>query len=226
MCAKISEKLMAIKLRKKGKSYSDILKEIRVSRSTLSLWLRDIPLAKKQRDKLIGRAKSRYLGSKKRQRLRVENTIQILGAAKIEAYELIKNELFLSGLMLYWAEGTKRGEVVNFSNSDPKMISLMMRWFRELCVVPKEKFRIQIHAHSLHQTENIKDFWHNKTKVPLNQFHKIIIKKTSLGHRKNILYQGTCCIRVNDVKLFRRIMGWKIGVLECFGIKDSYNIPK
>ncbi|MDD3728951.1 MAG: hypothetical protein PHH50_01355 [Candidatus Pacebacteria bacterium] len=52
MTQKIKEKEKAIKLRKKGLSYNDILKEIPVAKSTLSLWLRDVGLSKRQRQKL------------------------------------------------------------------------------------------------------------------------------------------------------------------------------
>ncbi len=58
---KYKEKLIAIKLKKAGKSYCEILKVIKVSRGTLSLWLRDIKIDSKNRKKvLIGREKSRY----------------------------------------------------------------------------------------------------------------------------------------------------------------------
>ena len=128
--------------------------------------------------------------------------------------------------MLYWAEGTKRGyESINFSNSDENMIQLMMEWFRNICGVPENKFRIQLHVHSLHD-KNIIKYWSKITRIPEKQFHKLIIKKTSLRQRKNILYQGTCCIRINDRKLFRKIMGWKTGVLREFGLRDEYVIPE
>lgn len=227
MKKKITQKYSARQLRKKGKSYSEILKKINVSKSTLSLWLRDIPLTEQQRNNLKGRNKSRYLGSKKNQQKRIELTKKIISESKDEAKMLINNKLLLVGLMLYWAEGTKRGgEIISFSNSDPNMIKLMMRWFRKICLVPEEKFRIQIHAHTLHRKKDIKNYWSEITKIPLKQFHKLIIKETSLRHRKNKLYYGTCCIRICDVNLFRKIMGWKIGILETFGIKDNYEIPK
>jgi hypothetical protein len=224
---KETNKNLARRLRQKGKSYSEILKLVKISKSTLSLWLRDIPLSEKQKRKLEGRTKSRYSGSKARQQARINLTKEIIENSKRESNNLLKDKLFLSGLMLYWAEGTKRGEeMVNFSNSDPNMIKLMMRWFREICKVEKERFRIQMHIHSLLNQKDIKDYWSNLTGIPLKQFHKLMVKKTSLSHRKNILYYGTCCIRVCDKNLFRKIMGWKIGVLEKFGLKDNYVIPQ
>jgi hypothetical protein len=224
---KQTQKHLARSLRDKGKSYSEILKLVNVSKSTLSLWLRDIPLSSSQLKNLQGRNKSRYLGSKSRQLKRIELTREIISKAKTEAKERSGDELFISGLMLYWAEGTKRGgEMVAFSNSDSNMIILMMEWFRKICSVPENKFRIQLQIHSLHKQVNIKKYWSGLVNLPLSQFHKLIVKKTSLGHRKNPLYQGTCCIRICDNNLFRKIMGWKIGYLEKIGLKDNYVIPQ
>jgi orotate phosphoribosyltransferase-like protein len=42
----------AIQLRKEGNSYSEILREISVARSTLSLWLRSVNLSKRQKQNL------------------------------------------------------------------------------------------------------------------------------------------------------------------------------
>lgn len=226
MTIKETKKNLARRLRQSGKSYSEILNVVKVSKSTISVWLRDMPLSQKQIAELTGRNKSRYSGSKARQKARIDLTKKIIRQSKIESTNYLNDKLFLSGLMLYWAEGTKRGgEIVNFSNSDPNMIKLMMKWFRKVCNVKEEKFRIQVHMHSLLHGNVIRNYWSNITGIKQNQFHKLIIKKTSLGHRKNVLYYGTCCIRICDKNLFRKIMGWKIGVLENFGLKDNYEIP-
>ena len=217
---KLQEKFKAVKLRKSGKSYSDIRKLINVSKSTISLWLRDIELTSEQKAKLRGRQISNLAGSKASQKKRVEKTKKIIEEAKNEANKLLKNTLFLSGLMLYWAEGDKSEthENVKFSNSDPKMILLIMRWFREICKVPEEKFRICVHMHTLHCRKDIEEYWSKITGVPLSQFYKSQIKPTSLRHRRNKLYDGTCAVVVNNKNLFRKIKGWKLGFIEKISI--------
>ena len=212
---KFDEKLKAIKLRKLGYSYDKILREIDVSKSTLSIWLRDVVLTFEQKRKLLkGRALSRYAAAKAQQRRRIEKTERIVKEAKQEAKSLVKRLLFLPGLMLYWAEGAKSNETIKFSNSDPLMIEFMMRWFREICKVPEKKFRIALHVHSLHCRKDVEKYWSKITDVSLNQFQKTYVKPTSLGQRKNILYNGTCVICVFDKDLFRRMIGWKLGFLE------------
>lgn len=219
---KFEEKLKAIKLRKTGKSYGEILKKISVSKGTLSMWLRDIKLTPQQEKRLYVtlRRRNAYKGAKLRQKRRIERTKRIIKEAPKESTLLIRNPLFLMGLMLYWAEGDKseNEELVKFSNSDPKMIQLIMKWFREICYIPKEKFKIALYIHKLHCRRDIEKYWSDITKVPLGQFNKTYIKPTSLRHRKNPLYNGTCAIRIHNRDLFRRIKGWKLGVIEKFKI--------
>lgn len=219
ICVKYDEKILAIKMRKSGKSYGNILKVVNVSKSTLSLWLRDIEVSKKNLDKILkGREKSRYFAALSRKTDRINRTKIIIDKAEIEFKKLINNKLFLSGLLLYWAEGDKKQERVKFANSDSNMIKLMMKWFREVCLVEESKFRIALHIHSLHSSPEVTDYWSKITGVDKRQFHKLYIKKTSLKSRKNILYEGTCSIVINSKELFRKIIGWKKGMLAHFKI--------
>lgn len=216
---KFKEKLKAVDLRKRGHSYRDILSRLNVSKSTLSIWLRDIELSENQKKKLLNKQSSAaYRGAKAQQKKRIERTQRILKEAKQEMPTLTTKQIFLPGVMLYWAEGAKSTETVKFSNSDPLMIKFMMRWFREICKVPNEKFRIAIHSHSLLVNGDIEKYWSEITAIPLAQFQKTYIKQTSLGQRKNVLYNGTCTICVFNKDLFRRIRGWRFGFLEKIGI--------
>ena len=229
---KLKEKMEAIRLRQEGKSYSEILRKVHVSKSTLSLWLRDVFLSEKQKERLYVtlRRKNAYKGAKAQQEKRVIKTKIIISSAKKEAKHFFHNPLFLSGLMLYWAEGGKSEDdgLVAFSNSDTSMIKLIMRWFRIVCKVPEHKFRVCVHMHTLHCRKDLERYWSRVTIVPLERFHKSQIKQTSLKHRKNQLYNGTCVIRICDVDLLRKIKGWRIGVLSKMGISiknNKNNVP-
>ncbi len=216
---KLQEKFKAIDLRKSGKSYGEILKLINVSKSTISLWLRDIELSPEQKEKLlVGRKKSQYESAQAKIQKRIKLTEQIISESKKEVNNLINDPLFLPGLMLYWAEGAKTNEHVKLSNSDSLMIKFMMKWFRKICKVPEKKFRIALHIHSLHCRKDTEKYWSEITGIPLSQFNKTFVKPTSLRHRTKILYNGTCNIVVFDKNLFRRINGWRLGFLEKYNI--------
>jgi len=75
---KIKEKERAIKLREKGFSYSEILKWIPVSKSTLSLWLKRVGLSKIQKQRLTEKklaAALRGARAKREQKIELINKI-------------------------------------------------------------------------------------------------------------------------------------------------------
>ena len=141
---KLQQKNKAIELRKKGKSYKEILNHVNVSKGTLSLWLRDVKLSEKQKARLYGlREKNLYKLAKNKQKQRIAQTRAIIRSAKSSIHRLTQKDLLLIGVALYWAEGdkSKKTEQVKFTNSDPQMIALIMRWFRDVCNVKEEKIR-------------------------------------------------------------------------------------
>lgn len=225
---KLNEKLKAINLRKRGMTYSKILKNVKVSKSTLSFWLRDIALNDEANKKLLrGRELSRYFAAESRKKKRISDTAIAIDIGRQEFLSLIKKPLFLAGLCLYWAEGDKhKQEKVKFTNSDEKMILLMMKWFREICDVPKEKFRVALHVHNLHIARNVKRYWSEITGISEKQFQKIYIKQSTLRYRRNALYNGTCAIVVHNNALFRRICGWKLGLLAYFSISPRSSMDR
>lgn len=212
---KFQDKIQAIELRKNGLSYSEILKKINVSKSTLSLWLRNIELSDDQQHHLYVtlRQQNAYKLARGRREAKIKLSKKIIKEATAEFIKVKNDAEFVSGLMLYWAEGDKAEttEMVKFTNSDPAMIKFMMGWFRKICTVPENKFRIALHIHSLHCRKDLEVYWSKTTSVPLFQFNKTQIKQTTLKQRRNVLYNGTCSIRICNKNLFRKIKGWKLG---------------
>lgn len=124
----------AIKLRKQGYTYSEILKEIPVSRSSLSVWLRHVGLTSRQEQTLSAKKlEAIKKGGAARRNQKLNRIQEIRTAALKDINDLIIDEkaLFLIGIMLYWAEGSKEkdyrpGQGIIFSNSDPLMIKLFL----------------------------------------------------------------------------------------------------
>jgi transcriptional regulator with XRE-family HTH domain len=215
-----STRLRAIELRKNGLSYSEIRKSVNVSKSTLSNWLKDIELTNEQKKRLSKLQATGYIGAKTLQTISSERHREIREMAKREVSNLLDNSLFIAGLMLYWAEGDKRSGRVQFSNSDSEMIKLMMRWFREFCKVPEDKFRIGLFVHSLHVREDYLNFWSRITGLSISQFNRPYIKPTIFSNRKNKLYEGTCVIKIHSKDLLSRILGWLDGVKNSLMAED------
>ena len=75
----INEKQKAIKLRREGKSYSEILQVVKVAKSTLSLWLREVGLSVPQKQQLTAKRLAGIMKgglAKRNQRLAITKKIE------------------------------------------------------------------------------------------------------------------------------------------------------
>jgi len=222
MKLRLEDKRKAIELRIRGKTYKEIRAIIpNLPKSTLSGWLRNVRLTKEQGARLKkhlqeitynARIKTAWTKKKKKQ----ERIQKIFEEAKKEYPLLSKNPFFLIGLTLYWAEGSKSSECVQFSNSDPRLIKIMMKWFRKICKIPEEKIKTHIYIHRVYRKENCEKFWSKVTNIPLSRFGKTTLKPTPHKIKKNLDYKGVCRIDISDVNLLRKIIGWQQALYEIF----------
>jgi len=214
-------KLKAQQMRKKGKSYNEIIQVLGLSKSTVSDWCKDIFLSESKIEKLyLAKKKGALKGSriaaqrKIDKRIRLTNEIYNLGVNEIGT--LNQRERFVAGIAFYASEGTKIDKGCCLSNSDPLIVKFMINWFREFGKVPSLKFRGAIWLHDGLNERKAKIYWSKLTNIPLKQFYKSYIakdKKYSKKIRKNKHEYGVFSFYVNDTNLLRRIMGWIGGVL-------------
>ena len=210
---KIVEREKARELRKKGMSISQIIQETGFSKASVSFWTRDIVLTKSQRNKISLRGRSIESIEKRRvnrlSNIKIKRRI-IMDMAKKDFSNISNKELRLIGAMIYWAEGGKTGYwSVRLSNSDPLIIKVMMKFFRQVCKVREEKFRAYIHTFAYANVEKTEKYWAKVSSIPREQFNKTYVKPSvaSLQKRKTLPY-GTVEIYVHDTKLFLTIKGW------------------
>ena len=210
---KLVEKEKARALRKQGKSINQIVVEAGLSKASVSEWVRDIVLTKAQKKKLSERGRSME-SIEKRRLVRLSNELAkrqiIVDKAKKDYVHISLEQLKLIGIILYLGEGgkTERG-TARLSNSDPEVIKMMMRFFREVCKVSEKKFRGNVHTFAHANVEKTEKYWSKISGIPRNQFQKTYIKPSSESLQKRYtLPYGTFSINVCDTKLFLTIMGW------------------
>ncbi len=128
-----------------------------------------------------------------------------------------KNEyLKIAGIMLYWAEGTKQGDTVDFANSDPQMIKIFLRFLREICGIAESRPRIYLYAFSDQNIEELKKYWSKVTQIPLAQFTKPYIRKFKPNLKDRRMPYGLIHVRYNDKRLLARIRSWQKDYIEYF----------
>lgn len=210
---KLAEKKKARDLRQLGKSINQIVQETDLSKGSVSVWVRDIVLTQKQRKQISLRGRSVESVERRRiSRLTNEQAKRqlIIDKAGEDFKSISLEQLKLIGIILYLGEGGKtRKGMARLSNSDPAVIKIMMRFFREICHVPENKFRCHIHTFSHADVEKTEKYWASITGVSRNQFFKTYVKPSSASlQKRNTLPFGTCDVNVLDTKLFLTIIGW------------------
>lgn len=205
--------------KKKGYSYNEIREEIPVSKSTLSGWLHGIELSEKHKKRIRQKQEERWawnfdLAEWNRSK-RQKEIAAIRVKAKQEIGQLSERELFIAGIMLYWAEGNKASTMTGVSNADPAFMTLMMHWFRKCISISEDRFRASIHYHIGQDYKKIEHFWSEITGIPLIQFRKPFCKPPGTGHRKHYLQWGVCRVYISSsADLLHQILGWKDGLIE------------
>ena len=216
---KVIEKNIARKLRQEGLSLNEIREKTGFTKSSISLWVRNIKLSKKHKNELSKRG-IRKETIEKRRISRITNTNNrrqvIIDNAIKDIKKISKKELWLIGIALYWGEGTKTlRSGLQFSNSDPYMIKVMMEFFKINCEVPIEKFRGHIHLHPHLNEKKAKKYWSTISGIPLNQFYKTTKQQSRASKgKKDSLPFVTINIHICNTKLFLKIKGWIKGMHE------------
>jgi transcriptional regulator with XRE-family HTH domain len=218
--AKDAERARARDLRVQGLTYDDIVRELHVSKSSVSLWTRDLPHPQRSPEEIDARLaglrryfevrRARVADERSAEKQRWANTIGVLS----------ERELLIAGTVAYWAEGTKSKpwrpcERVVFVNSDADMIRFFQSFLTLLGVEP-ERLRLQIALHQSADVAAAERFWSEVVNVPVCDFLKTTLKRHAVRtNRKNVGddYHGCLSIRVlQSALLYRRIEGmwWAI----------------
>lgn len=186
-------------LRKQGLTYQEILKQLPVAKSSLSLWLRNSPLTDTEKHVLRKRADAnisigRIRAAASHRQNKISKDKMLLEEAQISFDKNKSNSLFHTGVALYWAEGAKRNDMFHFMNSDDAMVLVMLRWLETFTEYSRADVGYRLYLHHPFVHDNWEVWWQNRLNATPSQFKKTIIKPTSLGVKKRPNYRG--CLRV------------------------------
>jgi len=120
--------------------------------------------------------------------------------------------LRIAGVMLYWGEGSKKGNSVALANSDPLMVSVFMRFLRDICGIDRKRIRATIHHYGDHDPKELLHYWSRTTRIPASQFYKPFLHADTKGTYKKKSQYGTISVQYSDKKLLQLISRW---IQEC-----------
>ncbi|MGB2705927.1 MAG: hypothetical protein WBC74_03635 [Candidatus Omnitrophota bacterium] len=133
-----------------------------------------------------------------------------------EKLDFTEELLKIAGIMLYWAEGAKEGDIVDLANSDPRMIKIFLRFLREVCGIAEDRIRVYLYAFEDQNILELKRYWSKITRIPLAQFTKPYVRKQRYGKKDRRMPFGLIHIRYNDKRLFTEIKAWLKEYIDLF----------
>lgn len=221
----------ALRLRLAGKSYNEIHTVLGIPKSTLSGWFKDVVLSDVARARLSSRIHSGGAMLIQRNKMQTRRAEQRAHMMRVSAEEkvpiLTKRDLLIIGAVLYWEEGYKRLKVkdgkermdhtISFVNSDAEMVSVFVRFLREILDVPSEKIRLSMRLYAHINENEARTHWMRATGLSRERFFKTtyLVSGASKGVRPyNRLPWGTLQVQVCDTAKFHYLIGLIGGVKE------------
>ncbi|MGW0824035.1 helix-turn-helix domain-containing protein [Streptomyces sp. NPDC002845] len=221
--AKDDLRARARELRLQGWTYDQIQVELGCSKSSISLWVRDLPAPERRHQPDMTAARR---GVQRAVETRTVAREELRNNALVEIGTLTPRELFLVGVGLYWSEGSKAKpgsqHRVIFVNSDPNMIKVFLAWLDLLGVEP-ERRRFSVNIHESADIPTAEAYWADRVGIKVDNLLKTSLKKHNPKTNRTNTGKGYYgCLRVAVLKsadLHRRIEGWWCGIV--LGVRST-----
>lgn len=209
---KTDKKIQAIELRKAGVSMRSIAAQLEVAKSSISLWTRDIPIPIHCRNKIgQNRTVQSYSNNGKLASASARKKRLIFQQTGINQARAAAENLFIIGCMLYWCEGHKSKNTIEFANSDPDLIVLFIKFLRSSLNVEDDaiKLRINVHLNNGLSQADIQNYWLNLTGLKNANLRKGTYNRysKSSSRRKSNLIYGTVHLVVCSTEKLHTMYG-------------------
>ena len=196
-----------------GLPIREIAERLAVSKSSVSLWVRDIALTQDQEAALTARnpaLNGQMTGMRvRRERCRLR---------RIEAQEhgrrlaRLGDPVHRGGCMLFWGEGSKDRNVVQLANTDADLLQTFVDFLRQCYAVPDSAFAFSVNCflgNGLTLAE-IESWWLARLGLPRGCLRKAVVNRASAASRRrrgNVHPYGTARITLHSTDVIQSIYG-------------------
>ncbi|MBI1974659.1 MAG: hypothetical protein HYS51_02350 [Candidatus Zambryskibacteria bacterium] len=209
--AKYDLRIQARKMREGGESIVVISRQLEASKSTISLWCRDIILTSSQFEKLrknkgVSVTTGQRMGAEANKRKKLEIIESANEWARKTIREVSKRDMSLVASALYWCEGSKSESTSTFVfvNSDPQMVLFMKNFLISVMDVPQEDLVCGIQINEIHRKriDKVLIFWKKLLNLDNSQIRKPYFVKTQIKkiYDNYDTYFGVCRLFVRRGK--------------------------
>jgi hypothetical protein len=197
---KVEEQEKARLLRAENRTLQEIADILGVSKSSVSLWVRDVPVEIIRTYPLTRRPHGQHVA-------RLAEIAASDESGRERLADLSEEAFLAAGAALYAGEGSKTDGKVLFANTNGEMISFFCRWLRHFFDIDESRMRARIYLHEGLDFEAAEAYWSSVTRVPREQFRAPYRAKADPSirqtkHEYGCVYVYYCCSRTH-----REVMG-------------------
>lgn len=200
MPAKPEKRFLAEKLRRyQGLSYNEIHKITRISKSTLSSWLRDVPLTSEQEERLQGRLlrnratfAARALPINRERYRQAREQAYRAGSRIVEDLPKDKSVEELALAMLYLGDGSKTSGAVRMGSVNPNILKYFVHALKELFAIDLHRLSCRLHLieAAREKEEQLTRYWMERLGLPRDNFRRATYDKRSKARTVTDDYRG------------------------------------
>ncbi len=206
------DKEKAFGLRREGKTYREIQKELIISRSTLCEWFRNEGWSR--HIKKLNTEKQKKLSSEhlnkmnEGRRVMLEKKYEKVEKEATREFEIYKSDsLFMAGLMLYAGEGDKLDKgTIRLANIDFNIHRTFLRFCEKFLKIERNSVKFATLLYPDLDIDLCRKKWSEELKIPEINFYKTQIIQGKLKTRKLHFGVGTTIILNSFLK--RKIIFW------------------
>jgi predicted transcriptional regulator len=204
----------AVELRREGKSYSDIAKQLKVSRSSVCNWVKNVRLT--EAEKLLlhknieaKKGRGRMMASMTIRTRKVYKEKVAYDEAEREFTKLSKDPFFMFVLGLTGPEKSKKGySTFQFTTSDPRNMKLIMKWLRKYLKVGDSSIHFRLSVAATHKHSDLEAFWMKNVPFSRESLHKTVVLKQKKGETDRE-YHGSLSLFLSRIEPIRKIIAWQ-----------------
>jgi len=185
---------------------TEIAPRLRVSKGSVSCWVRDIKIHARRRRRIITEGMKRgWMKHSKiieqRHHTERKNGARMFG-------KMTKNKLKVAGIALYCGEGSKglrgNGNVI-LTNTNPQIMRVWIRFLTDIMKIPISEIKIRVFVYPDLDINEVRKYWLNETNLPESCWRRHTIKK-SLGSKRRSNY-GIAHVGIYSIEVKMKIYG-------------------
>ena len=204
----------AIALRKNGESLRDVEKKLKIPRSTLSYWFKNVLLTQRQKRKLLKNWQL-ALGKARVEAVKWHNKQKELrlAEAKRQALETLqtvdvsqKSILDLALAILYLGEGFKSAPQTALGSSSPLILKFFIKALYQVYNLDCRKIKCELHLRADQKSDLMKRYWSKELGIQLKNFTNVSIDVRTKGSVTYKHYKGVCVLQCGNSAIQRKLL--------------------